>query len=153
MSEQIVDVGNPNNEWQGSMRFGSLDLVLLKYAARVCQIDGLVVNCVDQLPDRARICTGYKSVNSIEMPQTLRQQAELTSLLKTAVAIESEVTTDEVLHALDEVAPVMITSRGPTHTDRQLGQALPFSGRHRREEAHAEQTPLVNENRVSLPAF
>jgi adenylosuccinate synthase len=117
MSKCVVDPGNPDNAWQGSIRCGPLDLVLLKYAARICRIDGLVVNCLDQLPQRPRICTAYANAQ-IEIPHSLKQQAELTKTLQSAAAIVREATIDKILEALNEIAPVMITARGPTHADR-----------------------------------
>ncbi len=119
MSKQTVDPGNRTNDWQGSIRFGPLDLVLLEYAARVCEIDGLIVNCLDQIPHEARICTGYTNTDRIEIPRSLKDQSRLTDMLQRAVPIYRETTVDGILDALDEIAPVKITANGPTHTDRR----------------------------------
>jgi adenylosuccinate synthase len=56
MTAQLADPGNPTNDWQGTLRAGPLDLVLLQYAVRVCRIDGLIVNSLDQLPPKFKIC-------------------------------------------------------------------------------------------------
>lgn len=119
MSAEIVDAGNPTNQWQGSIRSGPLDLVLLNYAARVSGVDGLVVNCIDQLPDRPRICTEYKDRKQTDVPHSLKDQEQLTTMLEATVPIISESTVDGIVDALDEVAPVMITAAGQTHADRQ----------------------------------
>jgi adenylosuccinate synthase len=121
MSAQITDAGNPTNDWQGSMRFGPLDLVLLEYAARTCRIDGLVVNCLDQLPERPQVCTCYADAGTLEIPRSLREQSALTKLLESAVPLFRDTTPDELLALLNEIAPVMITASGPTHVDRRSG--------------------------------
>src|SRR5262249_1067624 len=49
LTAALADEGNPWNAWQGSLRAGWLDLVLLRYAARACgALDGLAVSCLDQ---------------------------------------------------------------------------------------------------------
>jgi adenylosuccinate synthase len=118
MSGQIVDPGNPTNDWQGSIRCGALDLVLLEYATRVCRIDGLAVNCLDQLPDRPRICRGYSHARQLELPGSLRDQSQLMTMLQSADPIVSDTTRDGILAGLSDVAPVMITANGPTYFDR-----------------------------------
>lgn len=64
---KLEDPNNPVNRWQGKLRFGPLDLVLLKYATdpRVigAPLDVLAVNHCDQFPDPTtgltRICKHY----------------------------------------------------------------------------------------------
>ena len=117
MTARFIDKGNPTNPWQGSIRFGPLDLVLLDYAARVCRIDGLAVTCLDQLPARPRIATHYADMRRVSIPISLREQAELTRLLKSAVPIYREASTDELLAILGAIAPLTMMSRGPTSAD------------------------------------
>ena len=124
MTAQLVDPGNPTNPWQGSMRAGALDLVLVRYAAQVCQLDGIVVNCLDQLPTKPRICNEYLDRDRLELPHSLRQQQQLTTLLERAVPVESEAAEESILAALDKIAPVVGTSHGPTSLDRQFTRAL-----------------------------
>jgi adenylosuccinate synthase len=118
MSAQIVDRGNPTNGWQGSIRSGPLDLVLLEYATRVCPVDGLVVNGLDQLPPRPRICTAYEDASRLEAPRSLQDQARLTARLEAAVPVLRETSVDEILQTVNDLAPVMITAGGPSHRDR-----------------------------------
>ena len=110
----LVDRGNPPNDWQGSLRAGPLDLVLLDYAARICRVDALAVTCLDQLPARPRVATHYADVRRVNIPASLREQAELTGLLESAVPIYREVSADSLLAIVGEIAPVAMTSRGPT---------------------------------------
>jgi len=119
MTEQLVDHGNPGNDWQGSIRSGPLDLVLLKYAADICQIDALVVNCLDQLPENPRICSTYADAEQIEIPTSLNEQAALTKRLESAVPRFRETTAHGLFETLNEVAPVEIISNGPASDDRQ----------------------------------
>ena len=118
MTRQIIDPGNPANDWQGALRCGPLDLVLLEYAARVCRIDGLVVTSLDRLPETARICTQYRDAQHIDVPRCLQEQEKLTTMLQSAVPVIRETTVDGILDQLSPLAPVVITSDGPTHLDR-----------------------------------
>ena len=127
MTRQIIDPGNPANDWQGTIRCGPLDLVLLEYAARVCRIDGLVVNCLDRLPERPLICRRYRDLRHIDLPRCLQDQAQLTAILQAAVPVVSETTVDGILDQLSQVAPVVITADGPTHLDRyRCGDGVPL---------------------------
>ena len=49
LDAMLSDPGNPTNAWQGTIRRGWLDLVLLRYAAETAggTLDGLVINCLD----------------------------------------------------------------------------------------------------------
>jgi adenylosuccinate synthase len=116
----LDDPGNPKNAWQGSIRFGPLDLVLLNYAASVCDIDGIVVTCLDQLPSRPQFCTAYADTDRIAVPRTLAEQSQLTTTLESAVPRLIESTTDGILAAIENVAPVVMTADGPTHVQRKL---------------------------------
>ncbi len=114
----LRDAGNQPNAWQGSLRAGPLDLVLLDYAARICRIDALAVTCLDQLPARPRVCPRYADLSRLEIPQSLREQAELTRLLESAAATYRETIVEELLAILYSIAPVALTSSGPTGADR-----------------------------------
>ena len=60
----LTDPGNPTNAWQGTIRRGWLDLMLLRYAVEAVggPLDGLAVNCLDHLTNIApKICVGYRS--------------------------------------------------------------------------------------------
>jgi adenylosuccinate synthase len=60
MTDEMSDVYNPHNPWQGSMRFGHLDLMLTNYAMDCCAVDELVVSCIDDLRGReVAVCRNY----------------------------------------------------------------------------------------------
>lgn len=120
MTERLTDPGNPNNAWQGSLRAGPLDLVLLDYAARICQIDGLAVTCLDQLDDDVRFARTYTDLDRLDLPLSLREQSALTSRLEAAIPVLERAREADLLAALEAIAPVRMTARGPSSADWQL---------------------------------
>ena len=127
MTTALIDPGNPTNAWQGSIRSGPLDLVLLDYAARICQVDGLVVTHLDQLPRQPQLCRRYANLDRLEIPSSLKEQAELTAALHSAKPVIETTDAQELLAALGGLAPVWITASGPSSGDWRLttkGQTL-----------------------------
>jgi adenylosuccinate synthase len=125
LTNRLKDAGNPWNRWQGSLRCGWLDLPLVRYAAAVAgPLDGVVVTHLDQLRDGAwQVCDGYRNVTLTPSaaPQ-LAWQGRLTEELHRAEPVLSPATPDRIVGALSELAPVVITSTGPTHEQRELGR-------------------------------
>ena len=118
MSASMNDPGNPRNDWQGAIRFGPLDLVLTEYAARAAKIDGIFVNCLDQLPAEPRVAAAYADAYRLPLPHSLREQEQLTELLTGALAIETETTEAGILESLGRIAPIAGLGRGPTYAER-----------------------------------
>ncbi len=58
------------NRWQGKVRVGPMDFVLLNYAIEVCggpdKFDGLAISCFDQIlgDDNWRICQKYSQIDN-----------------------------------------------------------------------------------------
>jgi adenylosuccinate synthase len=123
MTADLTDPGNPTNAWQGSLRAGPLDLVLLDYAARICKIDGLAVTCLDQLDQEVRFARAYADTNRLELPLSLRDQSALTRQLETAVPIFEQGREPDLLAALETIAPVRLTARGPSSVDWRTAPA------------------------------
>lgn len=129
LDNRLADPGNPANPWQGGMRKGWLDLVLLRYAAAAAggPLDGLAVNCLDHLSDRSpRICTAYRSqggeaiqvLPSSPVPSLAAQQ-ELTALLETAEPVCRPTSCEDLCDELTgEIAPVAVFGTGPTAQHR-----------------------------------
>ena len=115
----IEDPGNPANPWQGTLRSGPLDLVLLKYALAACPVDGLVVSHFDQVPEPIPVCAKYAVREELKLPKSLKQQAELTAQLESVRPEIERVSRSELIERLSEFAPVVITADGPAHTHRQ----------------------------------
>ncbi len=118
MAAKVADEGNATNAWQGSLRCGPLDLVLLRYAASVCKIDGLVVNGLDQLISPTRVCDEYVGQPRLDVPHSLQDQQQLARLLESAIPVLRLSCPEEIIESLEGIAPVLITSNGPTHLDR-----------------------------------
>jgi adenylosuccinate synthase len=121
---RIKDEGNPWNAWQGNLRAGWLDMVLLRYAASACGvIDNLAVSCLDHLDgEEPRICVGYDDCEELPLlpGPNLVHQERLTELLQKALPQYRPATKEGILESLSQIAPVGITADGPTHLDRTL---------------------------------
>jgi adenylosuccinate synthase len=130
LDAKLADPGNPINAWQGAIRRGWLDLVLLRYAVDAVggPLDGLVLNCVDQLADVSpRICVRYGCVSDKEIERLplssiprLAAQERLTRLLEGAIPVCEPFPAALCDTLLRELAPVVITGRGSTWKDRTL---------------------------------
>lgn len=131
LTNRLHDAGNLSNRWQGSLRCGWLDLPLIRYAAAVAgPLDGIVVNHLDQVRQAdCRICDSYRNVTltPATAPQ-LSLQARLTQDLFRAEPVLSPATPERIVRSLSELAPVVITSSGPTYQQRELAK-LPFRNR------------------------
>jgi len=102
--ERIVcppDRYNGNNFWQGPVRHGWLDLVLLRYALSFLRIDALGLTCMDHAVDRDffvnrayqlpagltdaeeffEINANGQAISIHQLPQSLMEQERLTKLL------------------------------------------------------------------------
>jgi adenylosuccinate synthase len=132
LDARLRDPGNPANAWQGMLRRGWPDLVLLRYALETAggPLDGLVVNCLDDLAEATTyVCTGYRLQDgqTIErLPSAaapaLAFQQRLTSLLEGATPIYEALSPATISDRLaDETAPTAMTATGPTWRDRSLG--------------------------------
>jgi adenylosuccinate synthase len=131
LDARLSDPGNPHNPWQGSIRKGWLDLVLLRYAAAVsgAPLDGVAVNGLDQLALASpRIGTGYRQhgdraidwLHPANVPSLAAQQ-ELTRLLESAVPTYTAASCEAIVDRLAvEIAPIAMTAAGPTAPDRRL---------------------------------
>lgn len=123
LTARLADPGNPWNRWQGSLRCGWLDLPLLRYAALVAgPLDGLVVNHLDQVRETPCLaCEAYR--NATLAPSAAPQlswQSRLTETIRQADVILAPADRDRILYLLNQIAPVVLTSHGPTHEERTL---------------------------------
>lgn len=125
MSAAMTDLGNPSNDWQGDIRFGPLDLVLLEYAARLAEVDGIVVNHLDELPTKPSMAVAYQGIARLPAPHRLLDQERLTERLETAIPIIRQVSEDGILDAVESIAPICGVSRGPCHVDREWSGNAP----------------------------
>jgi adenylosuccinate synthase len=131
LTNRLQDAGNPWNRWQGGLRCGWLDLPLVRYAAAVAgPLDGIVVNHLDEVRQAdCRVCDAYRNVTlTLSVAPQLSLQGHLTQDLCRAEPVLSPATPDRIVRSLSELAPVVITSTGPTYEQRELAK-LPFRKR------------------------
>lgn len=133
------------NRWQGAVRVGPLDFVLLRYAVEICggvtKFDGIALSCFDQVIKNGdwKICQRYKDEgenitvchNSDEIDQ-LAYQTELTKKLFGCIPELNSIKLDpnldqEKLFQLSNSLfyqsvgiPVRMVSFGPTELDKFL---------------------------------
>jgi adenylosuccinate synthase len=121
LTARLRDAGNPWNRWQGGLRCGWLDLPLLRYAVAVAgPLDGIVVNHLDQVSDgEYSICEAYRNTSlPAAVAQSLDWQSRLNQQLLLAEPILSPGTHQSILDSVSTIAPVIVTSTGPTHRER-----------------------------------
>jgi adenylosuccinate synthase len=127
----LSDPGNPSNDWQGDLRFGYLDMVLLRYAAACCDgpLDGLVINHLDEWSMAGgKFCANYRYDGDRTLDRlpvapapSLAAQERITDLLQTVTPTYEQATPEALCQRLtSELAPLAITANGPTWRDRTL---------------------------------
>ena len=85
-------------------------------------LDGIVVNHLDQvgLADW-QVCDAYRNVTPTpSAAPKLSWQGRMTQDVYRAEPVLSPATPDRIVRSLSEVAPVVITSTGPTYEQREL---------------------------------
>lgn len=131
LDAQLSDSGNPTNAWQGTIRRGWLDMLLLRYAAETAggPLDGLVIDCLDHMADvLPQVCVGYRCPPDVEIEQLpvspvpwLAAQERLTMLLERVEPVYRQVSLAAVPEMLARaVAPIASTGDGPTWQNRTL---------------------------------
>ena len=113
---------NQTGPWQGPVRKGWLDLVLLDYALQACaSIDVVAVTHLDALGALTpyRRCERYTSAAKLELPRDLTEQAELTQRLFGAepeYTMHRDLTPEALCRQLGERigVPVRYGSAGPS---------------------------------------
>lgn len=131
LTARLTDPGNPPNRWQGQLRCGWLDLPLLRYAAACCgRLDGLAVSHLDQVSGGGwQVCVGYREWEPAPaVVPDLGWQGRLTERVVAAEPVLAPADAGSIVRALEAVAPVVLTGRGPAHRDRTLS-GLTFRAR------------------------
>lgn len=127
----LSDPGNPKNDWQGTIRRGWLDLVLLRYAIESAggTLGGLALNGLDELAGiSSQVCTGYQLPDGrvierlpVASSPSLKFQQNLTNLLQEATPVYKKMPLDKIHECLaEELAEIAISANGPTWLDRTL---------------------------------
>lgn len=116
----------PSGLWQGDFRVGWLDLVLHRYALKVCGgVDQLAVTHLDFDSEVWGYCPKYEGLESgIQMPDKGDLQgAEINTGLLNTVAKPHlvQADTEQLLRAIEaNLAPVTLQSYGPTANDKRV---------------------------------
>lgn len=138
--DRDLDFPEPHNRWgpwQEGFRLGWFDGVLLRYAVEACGgLDGLAVTHLDRVRQDWKLATRYlgfadkvMETDRIELGRftDLEYQEHLGKFLQTVHPIYSPVEgADALCAALSKIAgaPVVLTSRGPTPSDKS-GLSIP----------------------------
>lgn len=126
---------NCEGPWQGNFRFGSLDLVLLRYARIASCCTEIAVTCLDHVPEedlednlQLRVCVDYAENVQDGWPHHLLDNARDPESDKFARLVEGCKPVWEyahsrigVIHRIQNATglPVTIISEGPTHQDKR----------------------------------
>lgn len=116
----LVDPCNPPNLWQKRLRWGHLDLPLLRYAAKAAgPLDGIAVSWLDAIEGERPVCVDYAGIASVQNP-TLNLAQDEDRGRRLAVYDPVYETMDEkiMLERVGTIAPIHLESRGPTYLDK-----------------------------------
>lgn len=145
LARQIDNQSNPNNTWQGEMRYGYLDIPLLRYAVRVInkiaaeygnQFSGVALTCIDQLSrlDSQGIIENHPEGNLLDKRPyvsaltTLEKQSKVTEELRNYnPLIPTSITTNDLRPSsallkdiiTDRVGKILMTSSGENREDKR----------------------------------
>jgi adenylosuccinate synthase len=130
--EPSLDMPEPYNRWgpwQQGFRLGWLDLPLLRYAVEACGgLDGLAVTHLDRVGPGWKLGVGYQGMDRVALGpfRDLAYQERLGLSLSRARPIYQDISGIEDLCAvLQELAPIVLTSWGPTAADKEwVGQLI-----------------------------
>jgi len=120
----FVDPHNPTNRWQGRFRFGHFDAVAHRYALEVAGgVDGIALTHLDLAGPALRFCEAYDWTDRIvpgRRGDLARQELLTRRLLRTTPRYAGPPVDwpQAVSRALR--VPVVVTSHGPTATDKQV---------------------------------
>ena len=117
---------NQNGGWQGPLRNGPIDLVLLRYALAACGgADGLALTHLDCVPESVPICRAYRAngqvVRELPLPDGLMEQERLTRQLEAIQPIYELIGRNDLIELLGNElqVPIRLISTGPTCEDRR----------------------------------
>lgn len=131
LSKKICDFNNPYNPWQGHFRVGWLDLVLLRYALKLTQIDVLAVTHLDKIAfgETVKVCDAYEIDGEVTKdihPQMGRNYSEVVGdMVGRAKPIYDEYVfsnQEDFIEFIENAAkvPVRIISSGPLRSDKKI---------------------------------
>lgn len=114
VSSKISDENQDESFWNGKIRFGWFDTVLLKYAQKINQVDELFISSIDRLDDfeNIRICDEYIYLEET-VDEKFREIFEYYILLNGQVHITAiKHSCEELGKYLEKCTPNYISIRG-----------------------------------------
>ena len=129
LAEKLSDPNNPPNDWQKTMRFGHLDMMLLEYAKKHLggHLDCLAVSHLDQIENDVKICMfyddpGVERVDRIPEAFTcnLDRQEQTGQMLGRVNPCYWKIKKDMLFDYLGFLAEITITADGETSDNRHL---------------------------------
>lgn len=129
------DINNPKSRWAGSMRFGELNLSLLRYAVECCKvsgcaIDGLVVNGLDQMEMYPSVALKDDYLISAARPDiTLAEMSIIARLFNNEHRFETHIdgNVNNFLRRLQDVCPISIIGTGPSRNNKTTIKSKPVT--------------------------
>lgn len=115
----IHDDANEENPWQGSMKCGALDMILLQYAKKKQYVDSIALTHYDRfLTEPTKVCLGYNGTPTVKVctNELFRAKPHYTTMMSHEIV--------DILN--DHIAPVRITSSGRTLEDKMSLSDLQF---------------------------
>jgi adenylosuccinate synthase len=110
---------NRYGEFQEGFRLGHFDLVALDYALRaVGGVDGIVLTHLDRVDGPQKVCMAYEPGVNLAIPETIPEQKRIMeALMRTRPCYETVGSPEALIREVEKLAPVVMTSHGPTAGD------------------------------------
>ena len=111
-------------QWQEKFRQGHFDFVAVDYALRaIGGVDGIVLTHLDRMQGPQKVCVAYDPAVDLTLPETILEQMRITEALGLTVPQYRMV--DDLVQELGKLAPVVLTSHGPTAEDKHERKSHP----------------------------
>lgn len=113
MNQKISDENQEESFWNGRIRFGWFDMVLLKYAQSINDVDTLFLSSLDKLDnfEEIKICTAYTYNGKID--ETFEEIFDYSIEKNGSITINSiKVPHDDLAKYLANCSPIYISLKG-----------------------------------------
>lgn len=102
---------------QQAFRIGHFDFVAVDYAIRaIGGVDGIVLTHLDRARGAQKVCVAYEPEVDLTLPETIPEQMKITRALEDVIPQYREI--PDLVGEVERLAPVVLTSHGPTAGDK-----------------------------------